>query len=561
MKLVKLTIVFIFTFFSMFSQTNSIEKKADYYLKSFQFDSALVYTRKAILHTKDNNSFKKADFYLQYAKILKTVSKADSCFYYLDKAEKLYVQNISKNEDKLFYLLALKAEIARYLNQREQAIKLIYEASKKEKKYFNPDYLAYFRNRKMAILAGYYNNIPDSVVVIKKIAEKIISNQDKIKDKSIVAYTLNELGYLEFNKPNKKAIKYFEEAFEIAKKYNCKIALIDIAINIGRIEQQKNYNFKKSIYYHKIALKNAKDLQNYGQIKEAYLNLKICYSLAGDFETALLYGDSLAGSISQIYEKENALILKEIERKYNYEKKENELENTKKNGYYLIIILIGTLLSIGLLVYYNRKIKTNNKNLKALYEENEFLLSETNHRINNNLQLIVILISDELRKLNKEENSHIKKILSKVESIATLHRHLYQSKNKNEVEISSYLNEIQINFNELFKENDVNVIMNCDNKVMQIDQGMYLGLLLTELFINSLKHAFEITQNEKNILINFENNELGYNFYYKDNGTLLKGQVIQPKLVEKICRQLRVNYEIKTNNGFEIYLEKRIKNE
>lgn len=272
----------------------------------------------------------------------------------------------------------------------------------------------------------------------------------------------------------------------------------------------------------------------------------------------MFYGDSISGAIIKTIEKENALIVDEIEKKYNYVKKDSELKKSEQNFKYLIIILIFVFLGLAVLLYFNRKIRENNKQLKLLNDENEFLLSETNHRINNNLQLIVILISDELRKLSNEENSHIKKILSKVESIATLHRHLYQSKNKNEVEISSYLSEIRINFNELFKENSVIINWNCDEKVLQIDQGMYLGLLLTELFINSLKHAFDINQIDKKIEVNFESNEFGYAFSYIDNGELIKGEIIKPKLVEKICRQLRVTFTIYTEKGFRIFLEKRI---
>lgn len=551
-------LLLIFTSLS-FSQSAIFEKKSVKFLHDNQYDSAAVYTQKVIKsYINDEDKFKLGNAYIQYARILKSISRSDSCFYFLDKAESIFNIDKTKYSENLFYILFLKAETCRYLGKRDLAIKFINQATQKNNNRFNPNIQAYYENRRMAIVAEYYNNVPDSVKVIHNLATSIIKKTNQIDDKSLVVYTYNEIGFLDFNKSREKALKYFQLAYDIAQKYKCKMALIDVCINLGRLYQQKYSDFDKAIEYNKIGLKNAKEINNFWQIKEIYGNLKNCYSLKNDYKTALFYSDSISGAIIKIIEKENALIVDEIEKKYNYVKKDSELKKTEQNFKYLIIILIFVFLGLAVLLYFNRKIRENNKQLKQLNEENEFLLSETNHRINNNLQLIVILISDELRKLNNDENSHIKKILSKVESIATLHRHLYQSKNKNEVEISSYLSEIRINFNEIFKENNVIVTLNSDKKVLQIDQGMYLGLLLTELFINSLKHAFENSQNHKTIDVKFESIENGYKFYYNDNGALSKGQLIKPKLVEKICRQLRVAFTIQSENGFKIFLEKNI---
>jgi two-component sensor histidine kinase len=41
-------------------------------------------------------------------------------------------------------------------------------------------------------------------------------------------------------------------------------------------------------------------------------------------------------------------------------------------------------------------------------------MSEANHRINNNLQLIIILIEGQIEKMNLQESEEIKKILVKI---------------------------------------------------------------------------------------------------------------------------------------------------
>ncbi len=135
-------------------------------------------------------------------------------------------------------------------------------------------------------------------------------------------------------------------------------------------------------------------------------------------------------------------------------RKRREAINEVKKSQLLLMSMI-SLFVVGLisLIYYSKKVKIINRQLDYYSKENAFLLSEANHRINNNLQLIIILISDELKK-NKEsnENRSIKKILSKVESIATLHVHLYKSGDNRRINIDSYLqSKFERNFDEIFR--------------------------------------------------------------------------------------------------------------
>ena len=88
-------------------------------------------------------------------------------------------------------------------------------------------------------------------------------------------------------------------------------------------------------------------------------------------------------------------------------------------SYYVGILAVSIMITIIIITFY-RKTKKSNKTLQNLSHENEFLLSEANHRINNNLQLIIALLTDELRKIEKrDERDSIKKVLSKVETIST----------------------------------------------------------------------------------------------------------------------------------------------
>ena len=104
----------------------------DHYVSHFQYDSASYFTQKGIKENKEDNDLK-ASYYIRYVKILKSLSKADSCFYFLDKAEDYFKKENNTNE--LFNILTIQSEISRYLVKNNLANTYIYETEKLFNKY------------------------------------------------------------------------------------------------------------------------------------------------------------------------------------------------------------------------------------------------------------------------------------------------------------------------------------------------------------------------------------------------------------------------------------------
>lgn len=539
-------LLFLFAIQISFSQTN-FDSKIEYYLNKYQYDSAYTVTQKAIKNsTADSEEI--ANYYIKYTKILKSLSKTDSCFYYIEKAEQFY--NKKQDQSKLFYILTIKAEIARSLVKRNIANNYIYEAEKLLPKNKNLEYKYYFLNRRIALLAGYYNNVPDSVIKIKDIGNFILKNQKEIEDKSIVVYTLNEIGFLDFNSNPDKALPYFLKAYEIAEKYDSKMAFIDVSINLGRFYQQKKNDYPKASYYYQKALNQAKKINSLWQMQQCYNELKNTSNLSQDYKSAMHYGDSLNGVNNQLTDYNNNIKYGLLENKFILESKEKELVSAKKNFFLLMTVLVLFLIGITVLMFYSKKISSKNAQLSKLYKENQFLLSETNHRVNNNLQLISLLISDTLRKKQSEENKmDFTRLLSKVETIAALHRHLYLSKNSDKINLQNYLSEVHHNFNDIASENNIEIIFEIEPIEIQSDNAMYMGLLVTELVINSVKHAFDKSQ-DKNIKLHIYKDKDVLVFKYRDNGQNAIGKNINPKLISQLCLQINVEYSIDTSKGF-----------
>ena len=142
-----------------------------------------------------------------------------------------------------------------------------------------------------------------------------------------------------------------------------------------------------------------------------------------------------------------------------------------------------------------------------------------------------------------------------------MHKHLYKSKNKRKVDIQRYLKDIESSFSDLFLENEIISIFSSQQMELMIDDAMYIGLILTELYINSIKHAFTPTQMNKQIVFNISLKDEDFVFWYMDNGQKsanLAESNPKPALVDQLCRQLDVNYEINYNLGFELIFKKAV---
>ena len=285
------TIFFCLVFQSIFSQ-NNFDQRLQYFIGNSQYDSARVIILSELRNEKISYK-KKASIKIRYAEVLKSLAKSDSCFYYLESAEKTFSKLNDTNE--LFHILVVKAEISRYVGNRNLANDFIYKAEKLFLKSNNSEYKYYYLNRRIAILAQYYNNIQDSVVKIHKLSNLILADQVKIKDKSIIVYTLNEIGFLSFVEEPKTALNYFLKAFKVAEKYDTKIAYVDVSINLGRYYQQKESYFSKAIHYYQKGLKKAKEINNLWQMQQIYTELKNTTFLSKDYENAMHYSDSLNG--------------------------------------------------------------------------------------------------------------------------------------------------------------------------------------------------------------------------------------------------------------------------
>jgi two-component sensor histidine kinase len=132
------------------------------------------------------------------------------------------------------------------------------------------------------------------------------------------------------------------------------------------------------------------------------------------------------------------------------------------------------------------------KIVEDVLKDKEILLQELQHRVANSLQIIASVLMQNARRVQSEETrTHLFDAHQRVMSIAALQRQLAVSK-RDDVELRVYFNDLcrSIGASMIGDRSPVSLESRVDGSVASGDVSVSLGLIVTELVINALKHAF-----------------------------------------------------------------------
>jgi len=556
--------LFFVNFQVLFAQDDTILDDGQSLIYENKLDEALAYYNEHI--KAPNNKEEEIQLLLGLADIYKLKLDYDSANNYYIKAFEVIK---SSNNKQLEFLYHVKmAEFYRKRTLFVEAVEhLEMAASKLRSHKIKDSYVVKYYSRKAALFTEYFFK-PDSTLFY---AKKGLELSKQLNDKNEIFYsTLEIAGVYEKQNEFKKTINYLEDLIHYAEKNDLIQNKVDAYINYTRVLiKDKQYN--KALDECLKALSFAKENELfYGEILFID-NIRNIHEKLGNITKAYEYLELRLDLTDAYYKIEHSKFLFELEEKYKLAEKENQirinsLELANKNKelatnrtqlYISISLFFSAAIIASLTAFFFNRAKKDNKQLQFLSQQNEFLLSEANHRINNNLQLVIILISDQLKKTPENKSLQLKNILSKVEAISTLHKHLYKNEDKQNIDVANYLNDVKTSFFEVFKERNINTKLNVESINIPTNEAMYFGLLLTELFINSIKHAF-VSQDDKEINFGLIKKSNKLYFRYSDNGTTAVNKQLKLKLVDKLCRQLKIEYKIDTHNGFVFSFEKDI---
>jgi two-component sensor histidine kinase len=129
---------------------------------------------------------------------------------------------------------------------------------------------------------------------------------------------------------------------------------------------------------------------------------------------------------------------------------------------------------------------------EALAAERALLLREVNHRVGNSLQIIAALLHLQgSAAQNPEVKSALEAANKRVMAIAQVHRRLYTSDDVQAVALDQYLEALAEDLRQSADE-DGAAFLSLDAESVEVDpdRAVAVGVIVTELVLNALKHAY-----------------------------------------------------------------------
>jgi two-component sensor histidine kinase len=155
-----------------------------------------------------------------------------------------------------------------------------------------------------------------------------------------------------------------------------------------------------------------------------------------------------------------------------------------------------------------------------LVREKQLLLNEIQHRVANSLQIIASVLLQSARKVqSKETQEHLRDAHNRVMSVAMLQKHLSSTAVDN-VRLENYFADLcnSIGASMIGDPGRIELTTQCDDSVVDPDTSVSLGLVVTELAINALKHAFPGRTQHGSIKVGFSSAGKAWTLVVADDG-------------------------------------------
>ena len=200
--------------------------------------------------------------------------------------------------------------------------------------------------------------------------------------------------------------------------------------------------------------------------------------------------------------------------------------------------------------------RASERALARLLEQKDMLLREMSHRVANSLQIVASILLLKARSVRSEETrQHLEDAHRRVMSAAALQEYLQASNPGEEIEIGSYLSKLceTLAASMVGEDRPISVTVMAEGGRATSSQAVSLGLIVTELVINALKHAFADPVSDGDVVVAYEVDGADWKLSISDNGQGMSDAARDTKksglgtaLIKALAQQLEARVEIKT---------------
>jgi two-component sensor histidine kinase len=158
---------------------------------------------------------------------------------------------------------------------------------------------------------------------------------------------------------------------------------------------------------------------------------------------------------------------------------------------------------------------------EELLRQKGVLLQEMQHRVANSLQIIASILLLKARAVTSEETRRdLQDAHRRVMSVAAVQEHLHASEGIDQIEVSGYLTTLcgSLATSMIGEARQIAIEVTSQKSMIDSARAVSLGLIVTELLINSIKYAFPYARPDGWIKVTYEVSGSDWMLTIADNG-------------------------------------------
>lgn len=158
---------------------------------------------------------------------------------------------------------------------------------------------------------------------------------------------------------------------------------------------------------------------------------------------------------------------------------------------------------------------------EELLEQQRTLLREMQHRIANSLQIIASILLLKAGSVSSEETkSELRAAHQRVMSVAAVQRQLNASHGIEQIEMGPYLTKLSegLASSMVGPRQSIDIVVAASEGALPSSHAVSVGLIVTELIMNAIKHAFPKAHASARIRVTFEMAKSDWKLTVSDNG-------------------------------------------
>lgn len=195
---------------------------------------------------------------------------------------------------------------------------------------------------------------------------------------------------------------------------------------------------------------------------------------------------------------------------------------------------------------FENEVQARTRELRNALDTKTLLLHEVDHRVKNNIQLIVsLLMLQSRRATDPSVRDMLRSMLARVEALGSVHKRLYETGNLSHFDVGAFARDLIADLVGATGRSDIAIEVEVEPIEVPAGKASPIALMINELVTNALKHAFV---NDRPGRISLAVKRLNGNFWIKveDDGVGISGEPLGKgsfgrQLIDLLGRQLHAS--------------------